>query len=305
VTQLVLSLFPGADVLGLGFELEGFCIVQGPDVIFGRDVRSFHPPAGRFNGVIGGPPCQSFSSLANLVRAKGLEPRFGNLIPDFSRVIEEARVAWFLMENVPKAPDPKPQGYEVTSFLLDNCWLGEAQMRKRRFWFGWPQERGPAPNLWRWIETTTFELPDAAPTVDGGHGDAPRTREKLAKQQAVTDHAPRDVLQRKAKQQATKVTAVGGHDGTADAINGYRKARAKAAPVTGRNDGAVGPPEIDYSPPRRSLAEMLELQGLPPDWLDDAPFTQHAKRKLVGNAVPLPMARAIAKAVREAIGLEL
>lgn len=37
--KLVLSLFPGADLLGMAFEQEGFCVVQGPDVIFGRDVR--------------------------------------------------------------------------------------------------------------------------------------------------------------------------------------------------------------------------------------------------------------------------
>jgi hypothetical protein len=31
---LVLSLFPGIDLLGHGFELEGFCVVRGPDVIY-------------------------------------------------------------------------------------------------------------------------------------------------------------------------------------------------------------------------------------------------------------------------------
>lgn len=45
---LVLSMFPGADLFGMAFEAEGFCVVAGPDVIFGRDIRNFHPPAGRF-----------------------------------------------------------------------------------------------------------------------------------------------------------------------------------------------------------------------------------------------------------------
>jgi DNA (cytosine-5)-methyltransferase 1 len=55
---LVLSLFPGLDGLGLAFELEGFTVVRGPDVLWGGDIRRFSPPAGRFEGIIGGPPCQ-------------------------------------------------------------------------------------------------------------------------------------------------------------------------------------------------------------------------------------------------------
>ena len=46
---------------------------------------------------------------------------------------------------------------------------------------------------------------------------------------------------------------------------------------------------------------MLELQGLPPDFLEHAPFTVEGKRKAVGNGVPIPMGRAIARAVRCAL----
>jgi DNA (cytosine-5)-methyltransferase 1 len=44
-----LSLFPGIGLLDKAFELEGFCVVRGPDVLWGGDVRGFHPPAGRFD----------------------------------------------------------------------------------------------------------------------------------------------------------------------------------------------------------------------------------------------------------------
>src|SRR5262245_18812589 len=87
---LILSVFPGLDMLGHAFEAEGFCVVRGPDVILGGDIRRFHPPPGRFDGVIGGDPCQSHSSLANLVRAKGLEPKFGDFTAEYARIIEEA-----------------------------------------------------------------------------------------------------------------------------------------------------------------------------------------------------------------------
>jgi DNA (cytosine-5)-methyltransferase 1 len=260
VGELVLSLFPGLDVLGMGFEAEGFCVVQGPDVIFGRDVRDFHLPPGRFDGIIGGDPCQSHSAMATLVRAKGLEPSFPDMTGEFQRVVEEAQPRWFLRENVPKAPDCKPVGYEVRSFLLDHSHLdsgddtGNEQMRRRRFWFGMlgqePQE------LRRWIDFALFALP-------------------------------------------VKVTAVGGHDGHADALGDRRYRAARAAPVgTGRHEGAAK----ELRAPPRSLEEMLRLQGLPEDLFGDySPYTMQAKRKLVGNAVPLGMAKALARAVRKTI----
>ena len=60
--SLVLSLFPGIGLLDRAFEEEGFCVVRGPDLLWGGDIKTFHPPAGKFDGVIGGPPCQLFSA---------------------------------------------------------------------------------------------------------------------------------------------------------------------------------------------------------------------------------------------------
>jgi len=279
---LILSVFPGFGLLDHAFTVEGFTVVRGPDVIWGGDIRTFHPPPGVFDGIIGGDPCQSHSALANLVRAKGLEPSFPDMTPEYKRVVEEARPAWFLRENVPKAPEIKPDGYDVRSFMLDNSTLdsgdgwGNEQMRKRRWWYG--VRDGECPELRQWIDFALFELPDAvqACTVQGGHDLAPGQRDRAKR----------------------KVTADGGHDGHSDQLGAYKK--AKAPPVTGRNEGAVGAPGKDYSPPRRDLPEMLRLQGFPPDWLDHQPWTMQAKRKGVGNGVSLPMGRALAKAIRQA-----
>lgn len=35
MTQLVLSLFPGVGLLDMAFEEEGFCVVRGPDLLWG------------------------------------------------------------------------------------------------------------------------------------------------------------------------------------------------------------------------------------------------------------------------------
>jgi hypothetical protein len=97
--MLVLSIFPGIDLLGLAFEREGFTVVRGPDPIFGGDVKTFHPPAGVFSGIVGGPPCQIHSRLRFLNPRAG--QKHGDLIPEFERVVAEAQPDWFLMENVP------------------------------------------------------------------------------------------------------------------------------------------------------------------------------------------------------------
>lgn len=128
---LVLSLFPGIGLLDMAFELEGFCVVRGPDLLWGGDVRKFHPPAGRFDGIIGGPPCQRFSQAANIVRSRGRE-QAPDMIPEFTRVVREAGPAWWIMENVPQAPIPEIEGYETHNTLINNRWFGGIQRRKRR-----------------------------------------------------------------------------------------------------------------------------------------------------------------------------
>ncbi len=136
MSGLVLSIFPGIDLLGRAFEEEGYCVVRGPDLIWGGDIREFHPPAGVFEGVIGGPPCQAFSALRHLIKHNGHEPRFGNMIPDYERVCYEAQPEWFLMENVPDAPIPDVDGYVTKAMLIRDKWVGGVQPRPRRFSFG-------------------------------------------------------------------------------------------------------------------------------------------------------------------------
>ena len=109
--DLILSIFPGIDVLGRAFEEQGYCVVRGPDKLWGGDIRTFHPPAGIFDGIIGGPPCQEFSILRRPNPHK--KAKWGNLIPEFERVVSEAQPEWFAMENVRTAPIPNIDGYTV------------------------------------------------------------------------------------------------------------------------------------------------------------------------------------------------
>jgi DNA (cytosine-5)-methyltransferase 1 len=158
--ELVLSLFPGIGLLDLAFEETGFSVVRGPDLLWGGDIRRFHAPAGKFDGVIGGPPCQAFSPLRHFVEFNGYAIRYGNQIPEFCRVIGEAAPRWFLMENVPQAPDPAVDGYAVEKLKLNNRWFGDGigavQRRERCFWFG----SRAAVSISRHIEFAVFEAMD-------------------------------------------------------------------------------------------------------------------------------------------------
>lgn len=135
MTGLVLSLFPGIGLLDMAFEEAGFTVVRGPDLLWGGDIKRFHPPAGKFDGVIGGPPCQAFSRLRFIVEANGYQVAT-NLIPEFERCIDEAKPTWFLMENVEGAPTPSVKGYLTSSMLLRDVWVGGETTRLRRFSFG-------------------------------------------------------------------------------------------------------------------------------------------------------------------------
>ena len=268
--RLVLSLFPGAGALDEGFRRAGFCVVTAGDLAWSSffDVRNCHPPRGIFDGVIGGDPCQSHSVLANLVRAKGLAPSFPDLTPEFERVIGEARPRWFFRENVPGAPDLRPDGYAVASFLLDHSTMdagegtGHEQIRRGRFWFGaWGDT---VPELRAHLNFATFVLPDHDDL--GPEAGAARRRKRLC------------------------------GDRRSSFIHGGQME------VEALERGDIETVERSESRPRHyTIDEMLDLQGLPRNLFDHAPLTMVGKRQLVGNAVPLPMAEALGEAVKAAM----
>lgn len=256
MTSLVLSLFPGIGLLDMAFEEAGFCVVRGPDLLWGGDVRAFHPPAGRFDGVIGGPPCQLFSQMRHIQPLAG--QKHGNLIPEYERVVLEAQPDWFIMENVRDAPTPVVEGYTVHAQMLKDVWVGGGTMRMRRFSFGTRDGRRLG------IEQVALHTqhPEVAALAGGGDRSVP------VRMQAGPDGP---VLKKRAKQY--------GNSGPRTAL--------------GRGGSAVD-----------GYRTKLQQQGLPADFLSDAPFTAHGKSHAVGNGVPLPMGRAIAQAVKRAMYAE-
>lgn len=222
MSGLVLSLFPGIGLLDQAFEEEGFCVVRGPDLLWGGDICEFRPPDGVFDGIIGGPPCQSWSELGNVNRARwGDDCMMPDRIPEFARCVNEAQPAWFLMENVPQAPAPECPEYTIVSRLCNNRWCGGEQNRERKFTFG-----SRSIHAAFHIEGVALESSNRRPAV-----------------------------------------------------------------ISSGQAGKGGS--------RASIEQMALDQGLDPRRFDNSPFTTTELRRAIANGVPLPMGRAVARAVRK------
>ena len=176
-----LDLFCGAGGLTLGFKAAGFDSVAAVEIdrasvetyvrhsssaeIFDTDVCnvSFKRYRGKVETIIGGPPCQPFSTGG--LRAAENDER--NMVPEFIRAVEEVRPYAFVMENVPGLTVGERGeylleaisvlsnlGYQVEWSVLNAEEFGVPQRRKRLFVVGMRDRRFVVPS----------------PTHDGRHG---------------------------------------------------------------------------------------------------------------------------------------
>jgi site-specific DNA-cytosine methylase len=56
---------------------------------------------------------------------------------------------------------------------------------------------------------------------------------------------------------------------------------------------------------RRSIGNMALAQGIDPARFEHSPFTVTELRRAIANGVPLPMGRAVARAVKQALQRKL
>ena len=158
----IISLFSGAGGLDLGFKKAGFDIIWANEYdstiwetyeknhnnfLDRRDIRkvpSIEIPD--CDGIIGGPPCQSWSEAGAL---RGIEDERGKLFFEFIRVLKDKSPKFFVAENVSgMLADRHKQavkniiaqfedaGYNISVKLLNAADYAIPQDRKRVFYVG-------------------------------------------------------------------------------------------------------------------------------------------------------------------------
>lgn len=199
----IVSLFSGAGGLDLGFEKAGFDVVWANE--FDKDIWETYQknfPKTELNtksirdvkldeipecdGIIGGPPCQSWSEAGKL---RGIKDKRGQLFFEFIRILRNKRPKFFLAENVsgmlaPRHRDAikyiqklfKESGYTLSFKLLNASDYWVAQDRKRVFFIGYRDDinlefQFPNPlGKKRYLKDIIWELTDTAlPAIAKNH----------------------------------------------------------------------------------------------------------------------------------------
>lgn len=160
----LISLFSGCGGLDLGFERAGFEIpvanefdkaiyetykANHPNTrLIEGDIRSLQEDdfPDEVDGIIGGPPCQSWSEAGAL---RGIDDERGQLFYDYVRILRRKQPKFFLAENVSGMLANRHSeavrnilalfqecGYDVSMTLVNAKDYGVAQERKRVFYIG-------------------------------------------------------------------------------------------------------------------------------------------------------------------------
>lgn len=163
----LISLFSGAGGLDLGFEKAGFNISMANEYAKGiwatyeanhsaplikgdiRNIKDTDFP-NEIDGIIGGPPCQSWSEAGSL---RGINDSRGQLFFDYIRILKNKQPKFFLAENVSGMLASRHSeavkniiqqfedcGYNLTLTLVNAADYGVPQDRKRVFYIGFRKD---------------------------------------------------------------------------------------------------------------------------------------------------------------------
>lgn len=180
----ILSLFSGCGGLDLGFKKANFDIVAANEFdktiwktfelnhpetsLIKKDIRKIDADMDlpkNIDGIIGGPPCQSWSEAGSL---KGINDERGQLFFDYIRILKNKKPKFFLAENVSgmlanrhiDAVNNIMQlfsncGYDVSLNLVNAKDYAVPQERKRIFYIGFRKDLN-----------VNFQFPDGSTILD-------------------------------------------------------------------------------------------------------------------------------------------
>ncbi len=325
----VVSFFSGAGGLDLGFKQAGFNIIWGNE--YDREIwatyEANHPeskldrrsivdiPADEVpscDGIIGGPPCQSWSAAG---AARGIEDKRGKLFYDFIRILEDKQPKFFLAENVSGMLIAKHSpaldgikelltnagaGYELSFCMLNAKDYNVPQDRKRVFFIGIRKDldfkyQFPTETFERIsLRDSIYDLKDSvmpATSMNKTNGDACSVlNHEYMTGGFSTMYMSRNRV-RTWDEQSFTIQAGGRHAP-------IHPSAPKMELV--EKDVRRFIPGSEHLYRRLSVRECARIQTFP----DDFKFIYHgiaAGYKMIGNAVPVNLAKFLAQSIKEQI----
>lgn len=324
----VISLFSGAGGLDLGFEKAGFEIPYANEYdktiwetyeknhvnteLIKGDIRQIPDDifGGKIDGIIGGPPCQSWSEAGAL---KGIDDPRGKLFYEYIRILKYKQPKFFLAENVKGMMANRHSqavkdiveafencGYDVTINLVNASDYGVAQDRKRVFYIGFRKDlhvdfRFPEPTTPEIKQKLTFKdiiwdlKNDAIPSTEKNKTNGAL---KIPNHEYFTGaYSPIFMSRNRVRnwnEQAFTVQASGRQS--------QLHPQAPKMVKVGKNDCRFVEGKEDLYR-RLTVREAARVQGFPDNFI----FYYNNLNdgyKMIGNAVPVELARIIAKEIK-------
>lgn len=324
----IISLFSGAGGMDLGFQQAGFEIAvanecdkkiwatyeknHGAHLLKG-DIRQFSEDdfPNDCDGIIGGPPCQSWSEAGAL---RGIDDARGQLFFDYIRILKAKQPKFFVAENVSGMLAQRHNdavqniiemfehsGYHVFIKMLDAHDFGVPQTRKRVFYIGFRYDLNvtdfqfPEPIAFeqkQYLRQAIYDLKDSAIPAQ----DKNKTNGKVCK---VLNHEYFTGSYSTIYMSRNRVRSWDEPSFTIQA-SGRQAPQHPQAPKMIKieeNKFEFSSGKIDQYR-RLSIRECARIQGFPDDFEFVYDSLQDAY-KMIGNAVPVTLAYVVAKQIQQ------
>ena len=304
--MIVVDLFCGVGGLSFGFQKAGLQVVAAYDnwlpavetynwnmkhsaecldlLDVGAATKKIKPL--RPNIIIGGPPCQDFSSAG-----KRSEGENASLTMAFAKIVATCCPEAVVMENVPRVRSSMAYreakrlmsnaGFEFVEKVLDSSFCGVPQIRKRFFAIGWRKARS-----------------DTSKRLEAYFEDAVAT-ERLTLSRYMGDELSIQHYYRHPRNYSRRaVFSVDEPSPTVRGVNRPVPPNYKGNPLDSAPAHSVRP---------LTAYERSRVQTFPKNWSWTREDVQRSKtnvEQLIGNAVPVNLAQFVGKGVKEAVFCE-
>jgi DNA (cytosine-5)-methyltransferase 1 len=323
----IISLFAGCGGLDLGFRLAGFNPVWANEfdrtiwdtyqfnhtdtLLDRRDIRKINSDeVPDCIGIIGGPPCQSWSAAG---AKRGIDDSRGQLFWDYIRLVRDKQPLFFLAENVSGIFSPRNRdaftyilsqfeqiGYRVSYKLLNAKNFGVPQDRKRVIVVGYRESLGfgfefpEAGDEVLTLQDAIFDL-QTAPILVNGKVDNYHP--------SIPNHECADLGFSSIYMSRNRVRSWSEPSFTIQAGGRHAPLHPQASKmILVAKDKRIFDPNSPQPYRRLSVRECARVQTFPDEFIFKYKYIIDGY-KMVGNAVPVNLARVLAGKIFQDIGI--